>query len=180
LVRTNPKVIVVRNAGVAEIVLRGVPFPEAGFVSYRKATDAAAATLGIRTRYVQFERPDDLDRLFWEMATEREQALLIWGNPHVYAHRKRIYDLTIRYRLPAIYDVGVYKEEGLMVYTAKMEAVLREAATYVDRILRGAGPGDLPIGQPKTFELIVNLKTAKALGLPMPPALLRRADELIQ
>ena len=161
-------------------VLRGVPFEGKGFVLYRDATDAAAATLGIRTRYVQFERPEDLNRLFGEMVGEREQALLIWGNPHVYAHRKRIYDLSIRYRLPAIYDVAGFKEEGLLVYTAKMEAVQREAATYVDRILRGANPGDLPIGQPKTFELIINLKTAKALGLSIPQSLLQRADEVIQ
>jgi putative ABC transport system substrate-binding protein len=161
-------------------VLRGIPFLGPGLVLYREATDAAAATLGIRARYVEFERPEDLDRLFGEMVTEREQALLIWGNPHVYAHRKRIYDLTIRHRLPAIYDVAIYKEEGLLVYGAKMEAVLREAATYVDRILRGANPGDLPIGQPTKFELIVNLKTAKALGLPIPQSLLRRADEVIQ
>jgi putative ABC transport system substrate-binding protein len=161
-------------------VLRGIPFLGPGLVLYREATDAAAATLGIRARYVEFERPEDLDRLFGEMVTEREQALLIWGNPHVYAHRKRIYDLTIRHRLPAIYDVANYKEEGLLVYGAKMEAVLREAATYVDRILRGANPGDLPIGQPKTFELIVNLKTAKALGLTIPQSLLQRADEVIQ
>ena len=161
-------------------VLRGVPFAGPGFALYRDATDAAAATLGIRVRYVQFERPEDLDRLFGEMVSEREQALLIWGNPHVYAHRRRIYDLTIRHRLPAIYDVARFKEEGLLVYTAKMEAVLREAATYVDRILRGANPGDLPIGQPKTFELIINLKTAKALGLSIPQTLLQRADEVIQ
>ncbi len=161
-------------------VLRGVPWSVRGTDLYRKATDAAAASLGIRARYVQFERPEDLDRLFREMATEREQALLVWGNPHVYAHRKQLYDLTIRYRLPAIYDVARFKEEALLVYTAKMEAVLREAATYVDRILRGANPGDLPIGQPKTFELIINLKTAKALGLSIPQSLLQRADEVIK
>ena len=145
-------------------VLRGVPWPRPGFVLYRDATDAAATTLDIRARYVQFERPEDLDLLFGEMVREREQTLLVWGNPHVYAHRKQIYDLTIRHRLPAIYDVASFKEVGLLVYAAKIEAVLREAATYVDRILRGANAGDLPIGQPKTFELIINLRSQRRLA----------------
>ncbi len=161
-------------------VLRGVPWPRPGFVLYRDATDAAATTLDIRARFVQFEQPEDLDLLFEEMVREREQTLLVWSNPHVYAHRKQIYDLTIRHRLPAIYDVASFKEVGLLVYAAKIEAVLREAATYVDRILKGANAGDLPIGQPKTFELIINLKIAKALGLTIPQSLLRRADEVIQ
>jgi ABC-type uncharacterized transport system substrate-binding protein len=160
-------------------VLRGVPFEGPGFVLYRDATDAAAAKLGIRARYVQFEKPADLDRLFEEMVRERDQALLVWGNPHLNAYRKQIFDLTLRYRLPALYNVRGYPEE-LLVYRARLDDVQREAATYVDKILKGANPGDLPIGQAKTFELIVNLRTAKALGITIPQSLLLRADEVIQ
>ena len=160
-------------------VLRGVPFEGPGFALYRDATDAVAAKLGIRPRYIQFEKPGDLDRLFEEMATERDQALVVWGNPHLNAYRKKIFDLTMQYRLPAIYDVPGYAEE-LLVYAAKRDGVQREAATYVDKILKGANPGDLPIGQPTEFELVVNLKTAKALGIEIPASILARADEVIE
>jgi ABC-type uncharacterized transport system substrate-binding protein len=160
-------------------VLRGVPWGDPGFLLYRDATDAAAAKLRIRARYVQFEKPADLERLFAEMARERDQALLVWANPHLNAYRKQIFDLTLRYRLPALYDVRGYPEE-LLVYAAKLDDVQREAATYVDKILKGANPGDLAIGQAKTFELIVNLRTAKALGITIPQSVLLRADEVIQ
>lgn len=160
-------------------VLRGVPFEGPGFMLYRDANDAAAAKLGIRARYVQFEKPADLERLFEEMARERDQALLVWGNPHLNAYRKQIFDLTLRYRLPALYDVRGLPEE-LLVYAAKLDDVQREAATYVDRILKGANPADLAIGQAKSFELIVNLRTARALGIAVPQTLLLRADEVIR
>jgi putative ABC transport system substrate-binding protein len=160
-------------------VLRGVPFEGPGFLLYRDANDAAAAKLGIRPRYIQFEKPADLDRLFEEMARKRDQALLVWANPHLNAYRKQIFDLTLQYRVPALYDVRGHPEE-LLVYAAKLDDVQREAATYVDKILRGANPGDLAIGQAKTFELIVNLRTAKALGITVPQSLLLRADEVIQ
>ena len=159
--------------------MRGVPFEGPGFMLYRNANDSAAAKLGIRARYVQFEKPADLERLFEEMARERDQALLVWGNPHLNAYRKQIFDLTLRYRLPALYDVRGLPEE-LLVYAAKLDDVQREAATYVDRILKGANPGDLAIGQAKSFELIVNLRTAKALGITVPQSLLLRADQVIQ
>ena len=160
-------------------VLRGVPFAGPGFELYRDATAAAAAKLGIRLRFVQFETINDLNRLFDEMVREQDQALLIWGNPHLNGYRKEIFDLTIRHRLPAISDSRVNAPD-LIVYTAKFDEVQREAATYVDRILKGANPGDLPIGQPRTFELIINLKTAKALGLTIPQSLLLRANEVIR
>jgi putative ABC transport system substrate-binding protein len=160
-------------------VLRGVPFEGPGYELYRDATADAAAKLGIRVRFVQFETIDDLNRRFDEMVRERDQALLVWGNPHLNGHKKEIFDLTIRHRLPAIADVRVYPPD-LMVYAAKWGDVQREAATYVDRILKGANPGDLPIGQARTFALIINLKTANALGLTIPQSLLLRADEVIR
>ena len=85
-------------------------------------------------------------------------------------YRKQIFDLTMQYRLPAIYEAPGYREE-LLVYTAKIEDVLRETALYVDKILKGANPGELPIGQPTKFNLTVNLNTAKALGLTLPQSL---------
>jgi putative tryptophan/tyrosine transport system substrate-binding protein len=113
------------------------------------------------------------------MVRERDQALLVWGNPHLNAYREQIFDLTMQYRMPAMYDTPGYTGD-LVVYTAKLDDVQREAATYVDRILKGAKAGDLPIGQAKVFQLIVNLKTAKALGLTIPQSVLLRADEVIQ
>lgn len=160
-------------------VLRGVPFDGPGFALYRDATEAAAASLGIRARYVQFGSPADLGRLFDEMAREHDQAVLVWGNPHIFAHRQEIQRLTMRHRLPAIYDADL-NPDALLTYTAAIDPVWKEAATYVDRILKGAQPGDLPIGQARTFTLTVNLKTAKALGLTIPRSLLLRADEVIQ
>jgi putative ABC transport system substrate-binding protein len=160
-------------------VLRGVPFEGPGFALYRDATDAAAARFGIRTRYFQFGRPEELPGVFEQMMKEQDQALIVWGNPFLNLHRRQIFDLTMLYRLPAIYDIRGYEQE-LLVYTAKMDDVLHEASLYVDKILRGASPGDLPIGQPTRFELIINLGTAKALGLTIPQSVLARADETIQ
>jgi putative tryptophan/tyrosine transport system substrate-binding protein len=160
-------------------VLRGTPFRGPGYELYRDATEGAATKLGIRVRFVQFETIDDLNRLFDEMVKEHEQALLIWATPHLNGYRKEIVDLMIRHRLPAISDVRVYSRD-LMSYAAKLDDVFREAATYVDRILKGAYPGDLPIGQARTFELIINLKTARALGITIPQSVLLRADEMIQ
>jgi putative ABC transport system substrate-binding protein len=160
-------------------ILRGVPFEGAGFELYRNATDAAAAKLGIRTRYFQFNQSQDLRNAFEQMAAEQDQALIVWGNPHLNLYRKEIFDLTLLYRMPAVYDVRGYSEE-LLVYAPKMDDVLREAALYVDKIFKGAKPGDLPIGQATRFELVINLRTANALGLSIPQTILSRADEVIR
>jgi putative ABC transport system substrate-binding protein len=160
-------------------ILRGVPFEGPVFELYRDATDAAAAKLGIRTGYFQFNQPEELTNVFERMAKQKDQALMVWGNPHLNAYRRQIFELTMRYRVPAIYDVPGYGEE-LLVYAATTDDVLREGALYVDKILKGAKAGDLPIGQPTKFKLVVNLKTAKALGLTIPKDLLLRADEVIQ
>ena len=160
-------------------VLRGVPFEGPGLALYREATDAVAAQLGIKTQYLEFDKASELPKLFEGMVRDGDEALLVWGNPHLNQYRREIFNLTMRYRLPALYDVRGYPEE-LIVYAAKTEEVQREAATYVEKILKGANPGDLPIGQAKSFELIVNLKTAKALGITIPQSVLARADKVIQ
>ena len=148
---------------------------------YRQATDDAAAKLGIRARYVAFDDPAELPGLFAEMAKERDEALLVWANPSIGVFFDRIQELTVRYRLPAMHEYGSYvRRGGLMAYGPKLDDVRRQAATHVDRIFKGANPGDLPIGQPTTFELVINVKTAKALGLTIPQSVLLRADEVIQ
>ena len=152
-----------------------------GFALFRQATDDPAAKLGIRARYVGFNDPAELPGLFTEMAKEREDALLVWSTPSLGLFLERILELTIRHRLPAMHEFGDFvRRGGLMSYGPKLDDVRRQAAAYVDRIFKGANPGDLPIGQPTTFELVINLKTAKALGLTIPPSLLARADQIIE
>jgi putative tryptophan/tyrosine transport system substrate-binding protein len=115
------------------------------------------------------------------MVKERDDALLVWANPSIAVFFERIQELTIRHRLPAMHEFGSYVQRGgLIAYGPKLEDVRRQAATYVDRIFKGANPGDLPIGQPTTFELLINLKTARAIGLTIPPSLLLRADQVIE
>jgi putative tryptophan/tyrosine transport system substrate-binding protein len=149
--------------------------------AHRQATDEAAAKLGIKVHYVVFQRPDQLPALFTEMATQRDDALLIWANPTIGVLFDRIQELATRHRLPAVHEFGSYvRRGGLIAYGPKLQDVFRQAATYVDRIFKGANPGDLPIGQPTTFELLINLKTAKALGLTIPPSVLQQADQVIE
>jgi putative ABC transport system substrate-binding protein len=146
---------------------------------YRQAIDEAAHKLVIRVRYAAFREPDELGAIFDEIARERDQALLVLGSPFMYLHRRAIAERALQSRLPMMGELRYYAD-GLLVYGPVLDDVHRAAAGYVDRILRGAKPGDLPIGQPTKFELIINLRTAKALGLTIPPSLLARADEVIQ
>jgi putative ABC transport system substrate-binding protein len=124
-------------------------------------------------------------RTFWvggSLAGAGEQAVLTWGNPHLNAHRPLIAELALKHRVPVIYDVrypGSPREE-LMVYGPRVAEVVREAAGHIDKILKGANPAELPIGRAKTFELVVNRKTAKALGVTLPLELILRADEVIE
>jgi putative ABC transport system substrate-binding protein len=107
--------------------------------------------------------------------------VLVVTDPILSSQRQRIVELAARHRLPAVYDSSVWATVGgLLSYGPIWLERFRQAATYVDRILRGARPGDLPIEQPRTFELIINLKTARALGLTLPPSLLARADRVIE
>jgi putative ABC transport system substrate-binding protein len=160
-------------------VLRGVPFDGLGYRLYRDATVAAAEKLDVRVLFYQFETATDLPVRFEDFATNGDQALLVWGNPHLNLHRRQIHELAMRHRLPAVYDSRGVRDE-LLVYTANVPDVVREAATYVDKILKGAKAGDLAIGHAKTFELVVNLATAKLLGIVVPRSLLDFATEVIQ
>jgi putative ABC transport system substrate-binding protein len=107
--------------------------------------------------------------------------LLVYGSAFMWAHRKQIADLAATHRIALSWSVKAYLEAGgLMSYGPSLSGLDRRAAVYVDKILKGANPGDLPIEQPTKFELVINLKTAKALGLTIPPSLLQRADQVIE
>ena len=139
-----------------------------------------APLLGIKLVVVEV-RAGDYVRAFSTISAERATALLVGATPYFMRDRKRIIDLAAKHRLPAMYEWPEQVEEGgLMSYGATQSALVQRAAAYIDRIFKGARPGDLPVEQPTKFELVINLKTAKALGLTLPPSLLSRADRIIE
>jgi putative ABC transport system substrate-binding protein len=144
-------------------------------------TEAAARTLGVQLQLVDVRGPDEFERAFSTMTSARAEALLVFPSAMLFNERRRLVDLAARYRLPAIYQLREFVElGGLMAYGASITDLVRRSATYVDKILKGATPADLPVEQPTTFELVINLKTAEALGLTIPPILLLQADKVIQ
>jgi putative tryptophan/tyrosine transport system substrate-binding protein len=152
--------------------------------SYRKVlgeTQAAAHALGLQLRAVEVRDPTDFDSAFSAVARERAGALVVLPDALFRDQQRRILDLAAKSRLPAIYwSRDLVEAGGLMAYGANFPDVFRQAATFVDKILKGAKPADLPVEQPAKFELIVNRKTAKALGLTIPQTLLLRADQVIE
>ena len=142
----------------------------------------AAQALGLHLHVVELRRAEELDTAFAAMIGVGVDALLVLGEPQVTDRlRGRIVDLAAQSRLPAMYDWRMYVDAGgLMSYGASLLDKYQRAAEYVDKILKGAKPADLPVEQPTKFELVINLKTAKALGITMPPSLLLLADEVIQ
>jgi putative tryptophan/tyrosine transport system substrate-binding protein len=141
----------------------------------------AAGRLGIELRTVAARGPDELDRAFAAIPAEGAGALFVLADPILAIHRKRIVDFAEKSRLPAMYGIKDYAAVGgLMSYTANMRDQFRRAAAHMDRILKCAKPADIPVEQPTSFELVINLKTAKALGVEIPPTLLARADEVIE
>jgi putative ABC transport system substrate-binding protein len=144
-------------------------------------TTAAARTLGVQLQLVEVRGVDDFDRGFSTMAKGRPDALIEVPSLMFWLERKRIVDLAAKHRLPTIYDTREYVDVGgLISYGANVRELTRQGASQVDKILKGAKPADLPVEQPTKFELVINLKTAKALGLTIPPSVLARADEVIQ
>jgi putative ABC transport system substrate-binding protein len=141
----------------------------------------AARTLGVELQALEARGPDNFERAFAAMTRERAGALFVVADGMFLLHRTRIVGLAAKHRLPAMYALrGFVDAGGLVVYGASLSDNSRRAATYVDKILKGANPADLPIEQPTKLELVINLKTAKALGLTIPPSVLLRADEVIQ
>jgi putative ABC transport system substrate-binding protein len=143
--------------------------------------DAAARALGVRLQVVEARRPEDFYRAFADMTKARADALTVISTPLFDTERRRLVELAAARRLPAVYTFKPYVEAGgLMSYGPDVPDLFRRAATYVDKILKGAKPGDLPVEQPTKFELAINLKTAKTLGLTIPPSLLQRADQVLE
>jgi putative ABC transport system substrate-binding protein len=144
-------------------------------------SEVAAKTLGLTLKSVLVRSPADFEAAFSAMVRDRVAALSITSSPLFTPHRKRLAALAIKHQLPTVGGDRDATEAGILVaYGTNYRNLFRRAATFVDKILKGAKPGDLPIEQPTKFELILNLKTAKALGLTIPPSLLQRADDTIQ
>lgn len=144
-------------------------------------TEAAAQSLAIQLQVVSAQNPGDYPPAFAKMTRDRAQALYVTPDPVFFNDRKLLIDLAAKNRLPALHHWReVVEAGGLMAFGPNLLDLNRRAAYYVDRILKGAKPGDLPIEEPTTFELVVNLGTARALGLTIPPSVLLRADEVIQ
>src|SRR5262247_3169238 len=146
-----------------------------------REVNVAARSLGVQLQLLEARGPNEFDGAFAAMAKERVGALLVLSDAMLNSHRTRLADLAARSRLPAAYGVRESVEAGgLMSYGPSFRDFYRRVATYVDKILKGAKPAELPVELPTKFELVINMKTAKALGLTIPPSLLRRADEVIQ
>ncbi len=142
---------------------------------------SAAPALGVTLLPSEVKGADEIDRSFTAMKKERIGALIVLGDPLLETHRTRIAELAVKSHLPAIYSLAPYVEAGgLMSYGTNFDDLYRRAATYVDKILKGAKPGDLPVEQPTKFEFIINLKAAKQIGLIVPPNVLARADRVIR
>ena len=146
-----------------------------------KGAEATARALGVRLQFVEARGPADFDRAFSDMTRARAGALTVLPSAMFLGERSRLVDLAAKNRLPAVYPPREYVDAGgLMSYGSNAADSFRRAATYVDKILKGAKPGDLPVEQPTKFELVINIKAAKALGLTIPDSLLKRADEVIR
>jgi putative tryptophan/tyrosine transport system substrate-binding protein len=142
-----------------------------------RETEAAARTLGVPVQVIEVRRGGDLERAFTVIAEERASGVIVLQSTVLFASRTRIAELAMKHHLPTVtwVDAGC-----LMSYGPNLPDLARRAAYFVDRILKGAKPAELPVEQPTKFELVINLKTAKALGLTIPPPLLLRADQIIE
>jgi ABC-type uncharacterized transport system substrate-binding protein len=146
-----------------------------------KEAEATGLTLGLHVRFVAVQGPDELDRAFSTIAAEHTDAIMVFPSPMLFAERGRIVDFARKLRVPLIsMSKQFVKLGGLLSYGADTIHLTRRGATYVDRILKGASPADLPVEQPTKYELVINLKTAKALGIDIPATLLAHADEVIE
>ena len=154
---------------------------EPGNAETLRETQLAAGAFGAQLQYVDLHEPGNLVRALSEIKNGRTNAVVVFRNPVASAQRTRIIDFMAKNRLPAIYVAPEWVEDGgLLSYALDVRDNYRRAATYVDRILKGAKPGDLPVEQPTKFELVINLKTAKQIGLTIPPNVLARADKVIR
>jgi putative ABC transport system substrate-binding protein len=148
---------------------------------YLGEAKVAARTLGVRLQTLEARGPDDFERAFTAIIRERAEALLVLEDGMFFLHQTRITDLAAKRHLPAVSGLREFTHAGgLESYAPSLRDNFRRAAYFVDRILKGAKPADLPVEQPTKFDLVINLKTAKVLGLTIPPSVLARADEVIE
>ena len=149
--------------------------------AYLTVLRGVAQKLGVKLQAAEVRDPAGFDSAFASMSAERAQALVVVVDPLTVRYRGRIAELAAKYRLPAMYGFREFAEAGgLMAYGANVADLCRRAGTYVDKILKGAKPADLPIEQPTKFELVINMRTAKALGLTIPPSVLLRAEQILE
>jgi putative tryptophan/tyrosine transport system substrate-binding protein len=176
LKQVNPKL-----ARVAVLVDATTTDPDGAPIVGPRALEAAARSLGVQVQVLLVRGPQDFAAAYAAASEARADALILSPSPVLSFHNKPLVDLAAKHRLLAIYgNPESVKLGGLMSYGPSYTALFRRAATYVDKILKGARPGDLPIEQPTTFELAINLRTAKELGVAIPQALLLRADKVIE
>ena len=169
--------------GVTRVAFLWQPgiLPERAEKDVMQRAEAAARTLGVQLQVLEARGPEDFDRAFAEMTRSRIDAVIVWGGVMFIHQRKRIAELAARNRLPSSYPMSEFVDAGgLLSYAPNIADNFRRAAGYVDRILKGAKPADLPVEQAAKLELVINLKTAKALGLTIPPSLLQRADRVVE
>jgi putative ABC transport system substrate-binding protein len=145
-----------------------------------KETELAARALVVQLQYLDVRDPKDIETAFRAAGKGRADSVLVLTSPVINPYRKEIAELAVKNRLPAIYSTPEFVEHGLMSYSVSFTDLYRRAATYVDKILKGAKPADLPVEQPTKFEFIINLKAAKQIGLTIPPNVLARADRVIR
>ncbi len=169
--------------GVSRVAILWQPgaFGERAEKDMLKGAEVAARALRVQLEFVEARGPENFDRAFSEMTRARADALTVLSSNMFVSERRRLVDLAAKNRLPAMYNVREYVDSGgLIAYGPNLADLYRRAATYVDKILKGANPGDLPVEQPTKFELVINIKTAEALGITIPQSVLGRADQVIQ
>jgi putative ABC transport system substrate-binding protein len=163
------------------LLLKPDAVPEQSKKDFLTAASVAARALGIHIQVVEARGPEDFDRAFSDMAKSRAAALAVLATAVFATSPRRLADLARKNRLPTVFSLREFVTAGgLMSYGPSLSDLFRRTATYVDKIVKGAKPADLPVEQPTKFELVINLKTAKALGLTIPQSVLGRADEVIQ
>jgi len=169
------------SPGVRRVAVLANPGGSPAYPQMLEATRAAARSLGLELQLLEVREAEEFDGAFAAMARERARALLVMGHPLFFLHRARLADLAVRNRLPSMSTQEQWVDAGgLMSYGPNFVDISRRGAVYVDRILKGAKPGDLPIEQPTNLSLVLNLKTAKTLGLTIPTAVRQRADGVIE
>ena len=179
-----PKILEIGRAAIPRMVRVGVLFNGANPLNYAATFSAelreAARALTLDLHQLEVRSAQDVQPAI-ESAAARVDAVLLVGDPLIFVHRERIQELAARHSLPTLQPAREYSAgRGLLSYGPRIDRLIRDLAPYVDKILKGAKPADLAVVQPSTYELVINLKTAKALGLTIPPSLLLRADQVIE